>query len=73
MRIFIVYKNDGQILSVSKLEVMPEKLEQLYTTLDKDEAVLEIPAKGNFLKLDAIELHTQYKIDVTKKKLVKKK
>jgi len=72
MRMFIIYKSDGEIVSVSKVEIMPENLEQPYDILGQDEAVLEIPAKGDLENLDAIQLHSQYQINVKKKKLEKK-
>ncbi len=71
MKIFVKYNNDGEILSVSKVDVMPEGLDQPYV-LDENEFVLVAPGKKEFVNLDAIQLHEGYKVDVKKARLVKK-
>lgn len=72
MRIFVKYNRDGEILSVSKIAVMPESLNQPYTLLGEGEAVLEVPAEEDYLRLDALKLHEGYEVDIGQEKLVKK-
>jgi hypothetical protein len=72
MRIFIVYNNSGEIISVSKVEFMSEELEHPYVILGGGEAVMEIPAKGDILQLEALQIHEQFKVNVAKGKLVKR-
>ncbi len=72
MKIFVKYNNDGEILSVSKVDVMPEGLDQPYGLLGENEFVLVAPGKKEFVNLDAIQLHEGYKVDVKKARLVKK-
>lgn len=72
MRIFVIYNRKGEILSVSKVEAMPEGLEQPFGTESDDELVLEVPAKKALLELDIIQFHEKYRVDTKKKKLVKK-
>lgn len=72
MRIFVKYNRKGEILSVSKVEAMPEELEQPFGTESEDEFVLEVPAKKALLELDTIQLHEKYKVDSEKKKLISK-
>ena len=72
MRIFVIYNRKGEILSVSKVEAMPEELEQPFGIVGEDEFVLEIPAKKVLLELDTIEFHEKYKVDSEKKKLIAK-
>ncbi len=72
MRIFVAYNNAGEITSVSKVETMPEGLEHPYGALEEGEAVLEVPAKGELLQLEALQIHEQFKVNVARKKLVKK-
>ncbi|MBE9533361.1 MAG: hypothetical protein IMF03_00040 [Proteobacteria bacterium] len=71
MRIFVIYNRKGEILSVSKVDTMPEELEQPFGT-ESDELVLEVPAKKALLELDIIQFHEKYKVDSEKKKLIKK-
>ena len=72
MRIFVKYNGKGEILSVSKVDVMPGGLNQPYGMLGEDEFVLEVPGEGEFLKLEAIQLHENYEVDVEKAELVKR-
>lgn len=72
MRIFVMYNREGEILSVSKVEVMPEHLNQPFAMVDENEFVIEVPMKEEFLKIDAIQLHEKYKVDAEQKKLIKK-
>jgi len=72
MRIFVTYKTTGEITTVSKVETMPEGLVHPYSTLEEGEAVLEVPAEGDVLNLDALQIHEQFKLSVANKKLVKK-
>ena len=72
MRIFVAYNKAGEITSVSKVEIMPEGLDHPYGSLKADEAVLEVTAKGEMLQLQALQIHEQFKVNVAKKRLVKK-
>ena len=72
MRIFVIYNPKGEILSVSKVDTMPEELEQPFGTESEDELVLEVPVKKELLELDIIQFHEKYKVDSKKKKLIKK-
>lgn len=72
MRIFVKYNRAGEILSVSKTERMPDHVENPYAPLGEDESVLELPNKPEYAQAQALDLHGQYRVDVTKKKLVKK-
>lgn len=70
MKIFVKYSLKGEILSVSKVEVMPVGLEQPFA-IGEGESVLEVPVNEEFLQLDTVQFHERYKVDVKKKKLVK--
>jgi hypothetical protein len=72
MRVFIVYNQNGEIISVSKVESMPEGLEHPFSMLNEGESVMEVPAKGEMLHLEALQIHEQFKVSVAKKRLVKK-
>jgi hypothetical protein len=71
MKIFIKYDPTGEILSVAKINVMPVGLDQPFIA-GEYELVLEVPAKDEFLQYEIVQFHEQYKVDVEKKKLVKK-
>ncbi|MCB9101775.1 MAG: hypothetical protein H6632_19730 [Anaerolineales bacterium] len=72
MKIFIIYNLEGEILSVSKVEQIPEDLDQPFVFLPDEESVLEIEATENLAKLSPLQFHKQYVIDIEKKKLMKK-
>jgi hypothetical protein len=72
MRVFVKYNRDGEVLSVSKVEMMPQHLEQPFGTLEDGVQFIEVDAKPPATQLSALELHEGYKVDVKKKKLVKK-
>ena len=72
MRSFVRYNREGEILSVSRVGVMPEGLNQPYAMLGEEETVLEVSPEGEFLQLDTIQIHEGYKVDIGEKKLVKK-
>lgn len=72
MNIFVIYNSsNGEIQSVSKMEIMPEDREP-FGRLDEGESVIEVPATEELLKLDALDIHEHYKVDVEKKELIKK-
>jgi hypothetical protein len=72
MRIFVKYNGEGQILSVSKVDSMSEGVDQPYGLLEENEFVLEAPADEELLNLDALQIHTEYQVDVDQSRLVKK-
>jgi hypothetical protein len=72
MRVFVRYSRTGEITSVSKVEQMPGHLEHPYFGVDEGEGVLELPNKPEFQHTETLDLHNKYRVDVAKKKLVKK-
>jgi len=71
MRVFVKYNSTGDVLSVSRVEKMPPGM-QLYAERGPDEFVMELPPDAPQAKLELIELHEGHKVDVKKKKLIKK-
>lgn len=69
MQIFIRHDKSGKILSVAKVESMPEGLKHPFLLVDKNERVLEL--KGNDIPAGkgCHEIHDSYVVDVKKKKL----
>ena len=72
MRIFVKYNQAGEILSVSKVDMMPAGLDHPYGLLNEHEAVLEGPNSQEFQESSAIEIHETYRVDVENVQLVKK-
>ena len=72
MRVFVRYSRTGEVLSVSKVEQMPGHLDHPYTAVAEGEGVLELPNKAEYLQAESLDLHDKYRVDVAKKKLVKK-
>lgn len=72
MRVFVKYSSTGEVLSVSKVEQMPGHLDHPYATVSEGEGVLELPNKAEYNQTESIDLHAKYRVDVAKKKLVKK-
>ncbi len=71
MRIFIKYDQSGQILSVWKLDQLPEGEDQPFSNLADGESVVEVPDEGAIQKLELMQIHEGYRVDPKKKKLVK--
>lgn len=74
MKILLVYNKQGEIVSVSKVSALPEDLSQGNNLifLDEDEFLMEFTPEGEFLELNTIQIHEQYKVDVNSKRLMKK-
>ena len=72
MRIFVKYNQAGEILSVSKMDMMPVGLAHPYGLLDENEAVLEAPNSQRLLESSAMDIHETYRVDVEKATLVAK-
>jgi hypothetical protein len=72
VRVFVKYNRDGQILSVCKVEVMPEEVDTPFGPLPEGEAVLEAPAGGEWERLEPLDVHAKYRVDVRRKRLVKR-
>ena len=72
MRIFVKYNQNGEILSVSKRDSIPEGFNHPYGILREGEFAMEIPINEELLKMEASQIHTEFKVDIKKKKLLKK-
>lgn len=72
MRIFVKYNKAGDILSVTNVDNLPSDIDHPYGAMNEDELVMEVSASEEFLRLDVLQIHELYRIDVKKKKLVKK-
>ncbi len=72
MKVFVKYSRTGEVLSVSKVEQMPGHLEHPYASVAEGEGVLELPSKAEYLQSESLDLHDKYRVDVARKKLVKK-
>lgn len=73
MRTFVKHNKAGMILSICRTEFVSEVLETPFGTLEKGEFVLEIAETDTMKKMPSEEIHEAYKVDVEKKKLVKKR
>lgn len=72
MRVFVRYNSAGEIVSVSKVNVMPPDLEHPFGMLQGGESVVELPAGDEDARLDPLELHNGHQVDPRTKKLLKK-
>lgn len=68
MRLFIQHDSKGNIISVSKIEVMDPSLKHPYSGLAKDESVLEVEPTSELEALDCHEISEQYLVDMKKMK-----
>ena len=73
MNIFVKYNSEGRILSVTRVNKMPEGLKHPYA-VDSEEGVevLSIEPLGQFADMEPLDIHNNFAVDVEKKKLVKK-
>lgn len=72
MKLFVKHNKQGEILSVSKVNVMPQQLTQPYQVETGDESVLEVAMQGEFADIDPLKVHQNYVVDVAQKKLKRK-
>ncbi len=72
MRTFVRYNSGGDVVSVTRVEVMPKNLEQPYMDLGPGESVVELSEGSPHAKLDLLELHNEYKVDVKTKQMFKR-
>ncbi len=72
MRTFVKYNRDGEILSVCAVEVMPPDFETPFELLGEGESALEAPAGGEWERLEPLDVHAKYRVDVRRKRLVKR-
>jgi hypothetical protein len=81
MRVFIMYAEDGQILSVSQVEVMPDGVEHPFYLDDPTHGVLELGPEDEIAKRllqdetpekrAALILHDDYRVDTKDRRLRK--
>lgn len=72
MQIFVKYNSEGNIISVSKVETMPEGRDHPYGLLEENEYVIEVPLTEELMQLEAVKLHDNYQVDIETKQLVQK-
>lgn len=72
MRLFIHHDSKGNIISVSKAEVMDASLEHPYAGLGPGESVLEVKPTSELEALDCHEICERHLVDLKKLKLKKK-
>ena len=74
MTIFIKYKSDGEILSVSKVNLITQGIEREnpFEILDDNQFVLKVPLTDELRAIEAIKLHDDYQVDVTTQQLIEK-
>ena len=72
MRLFIHHGADGNIISVSKAEIMDPSLEHPYAEVAPGEGVLEVKPTSELQALDCHEIAEHYLVDLKKMKLKKK-
>jgi len=70
MRLFIKYDTNGEILSVAKVDVMPEEMSHPFDD-DPDANVMEVPVNAEFEQLECATIHDNYVVDIITKKLKK--
>jgi hypothetical protein len=81
MRVFIMYDEDGEILSVSQVEAMPEGVEHPFHLDNPKHSVVELEPDDEIVKKlhadnspeqkVALDLHGNYRFDTKSKRLRK--
>lgn len=72
MRLFIQYADTGDILSVSKIEVMDYSLPHPFGSLADGAGALEVKLTGELKALACHEISEQYRVNKAKLALEKK-
>jgi hypothetical protein len=63
MRLFIRHREDGGIVSVAKVDVLPDDVEHPYAGLADDEAVLAVDPDAELEQLAAHEIGERFVVD----------
>lgn len=71
MRTFIHYDQNGEIIAVAQVEVMPEYLPHPFNLTDEGHGVLELDADDPLAERGGRELHGEFVVDVKSKRLRK--
>lgn len=72
MRLFIQHDSKGNVISVSKVEIMDASLAHPYGGLAKEESALEVEPTSELQALDCHEISERYFVDMKKMKLKKR-
>jgi len=74
LNIFVKYDGNGRILSVTRVNKMPEGLKHPYAVDSEEGAeVLDIEPLGKFADMEPLEIHNNYIVNVEKKTLVEQR
>lgn len=73
MKIFARVNKEGIIVSISKVDKLPEGVDKPYADLDKGESVIEIKPTKELERTPLETIHDNYRVDIKTKKLMKKK
>lgn len=71
MRTFVHYDEEGEIIAVVKAEVLPEGLKHPFFLEDKRHGAFEVTG-GEAVKLDGSTIAKDFRVDLAKRKLVRK-
>jgi|tagenome__1003787_1003787.scaffolds.fasta_scaffold20960132_2 hypothetical protein len=69
MRLFIRHRQDGEIVSVAKVDHMPDGVEHPYAGLAEDEAVVEVDPDADVEQLAAHEIGERFTLDIEARSL----
>lgn len=72
MTTFVKFDKDGNILSTCRLEFIPQGLQHPSIDLAENESVIEAEPADAFAAMSCLDMHNNYKVDVSKGKLVSK-
>ncbi len=73
MRTFVTFDKHGNILATCRSAFMPEGIKQPYFEFNESQGVIEVEPASELENLSCVEIHENYRIDITKKKLTRKK
>ncbi|GAB3436808.1 hypothetical protein [Flindersiella endophytica] len=78
MRTFVTYDENGEIQSVMQADVLPASMDPDLPEVPpvppgSSLQVVEIPAGSGVVKLSPLEIHENYRFDVKRGKLVRKR
>ena len=73
MNIFVKHNSKGRILSVTRVNRMPDGVKHPFAVdLEEGVEVLGIEPLGQFADMEPLDIHNDFAVDVEKKTLVKK-
>ena len=73
MKTFVKFDKNGNIVATCRVGFVPQELQHPYLDLAEGESVIAVEPEGPVAGMSCLDMHNNYKVDVSKGKLVSKR